>query len=81
MGTVTVRVPDEPERQMEDHDEIDWDELLQARIREELSVRTSSNVERAIAISDRLSREVGPDEDTTTETIREWRDRRGRESG
>lgn len=79
MATVSFRVPEELKERMEEHDEINWSALLRRSLEEEIGDLEDPGVTRALATSERLSREIDPadvGEGDTAEVIREFRDAR-----
>jgi predicted transcriptional regulator len=79
MATVSLRVPDELKKKMDEHGEINWSAVIRANIEEEIGRLESRSIGHAVATSERLSTEVDEEEVTdenTAETIREWRDTR-----
>ena len=79
MATVSLRVPDELKKKMDDHGEINWSAVIRANIEEEIGRLESRSIGHAVATSERLSTEIDEEEVTdenTAETIREWRDTR-----
>jgi len=79
MATVSLRVPEELKKKMDDHGEINWSAVIRANIEEEIGRLESRSIGHAVATSERLSTEIDDEEVTdenTAETIREWRDTR-----
>ena len=79
MPTVSLRVPDDLKKKMDEHGEINWSAVIRASIEEEIERLESHGIGHAIATSKRLSSEIGEEEvedENTAETMREWRDRR-----
>lgn len=79
MATVSLRVPDDLKRKMDEYDEINWSAVIRANIEEEIGRLESRSIGHAVATSERLSNEIAEEEVTdenTAETIREWRDKR-----
>jgi predicted transcriptional regulator len=79
MATVSLRVPDELKKKMDEHGEINWSAVIRANIEEEIGRLESRSIGHAVASSERLSTEIDEEEVTdenTAETIREWRDTR-----
>jgi len=79
MATVSLRVPDDLKRKMDEHGEINWSAVIRAYIEEEIGRLESRSIGHAVATSERLSTEVDEEEVTdenTAETVREWRDTR-----
>ena len=79
MATVSLRVPDELKRKMDEHGEINWSAVIRANIEEEIERLESRRIGHAVATSERLSHEIDQAEvkdENTAETIREWRDKR-----
>jgi predicted transcriptional regulator len=79
MATVSLRVPDELKKKMDEHGEINWSAVIRANIEEEIGRLESRNIGHAVATSERLSTEIDEEEVTdenTAETIREWRETR-----
>ena len=79
MPTISLRVPDELKKKMDEHGEINWSAVIRASIEEEIERLESRGIGHAVATSKRLSSEIGEEEvkdENTAETIREWRDRR-----
>jgi len=79
MATVSLRVPDELKKKMDEHGEINWSAVIRANIEEEIGRLESRNIGHAVATSERLSTEVDEEQVTdenTAETIREWRETR-----
>jgi len=79
MATVSLRVPEELKKKMDDHGEINWSAVIRANIEEEIGRLESRSIGHAVATSERLSTEIDEEEVTdenTAETIREWRDTR-----
>lgn len=79
MATVSLRVPDELKSKMDEYDEVNWSAVLRREIESELAALDARNVARAVATSERLSRELD-DESLETENvadvIRAYRDAR-----
>ena len=79
MATVSLRVPDELKRKMDEHGEINWSAVLRANIKDEIERLESRRIGHAVATSERLSNEIDEAEvrdQNTAEIIREWRDER-----
>ena len=79
MPTISLRVPNELKKKMDEHGEINWSAVIRASIEEEIERLESRGIGHAVATSKRLSSEIGEEEvkdENTAETIREWRDRR-----
>jgi len=79
MATVSLRVPDELKKKMDQHDEINWSAVLRANIEDEIGRLESRSIGHAVATSERLSNEITEEEvknKNTAETIRQWRDKR-----
>lgn len=79
MATVSLRVPDELKKKMDQHDEINWSAIIRANIEEEILQLDSRNIGHAVATSERLSNEIDDEEvknQNTAEIVREWRDTR-----
>jgi len=79
MATVSLRVPDELKKKMDEHGEINWSAVIRANIEEEIERLESRSIGHAVATSERLSNEIDQAEvkdENTAETIREWRDKR-----
>ena len=79
MATVSLRVPDDLKRKMDEHGEINWSAVIRAYIEEEIGRLESRSIGHAVATSERLSTEIDEEEVTdenTAETIREWRNTR-----
>ncbi|PSP77329.1 hypothetical protein BRC81_10140 [Halobacteriales archaeon QS_1_68_20] len=79
MSTVSFRVPDELRERMEEHDEVNWSEVLREHLRRELDELEGRDVARAVAASERLSDAIDPGEvadRNSADLIREWRGRR-----
>jgi len=81
MATVSLRVPDDLKKRMDEHGEINWSAVIRANIEEEVERLESRGIGHAVATSERLSNEIGEEEvmdENTAETIREWRNKRYR---
>ena len=79
MATVSLRVPDDLKKKMDEHGEINWSAVIRANIEEEIERLESRGIGRAVATSERLSNEIGEEEakgENTAETTREWQDER-----
>lgn len=79
MATVSFRVPDEVKSRMDEHDEINWSAVLRSHIEEELAEMEERNLARAVATSERLSRQIDPADvanQNTADAIRAWRNER-----
>jgi predicted transcriptional regulator len=79
MATVSLRVPDDVKKKMDEHAEINWSAVIRANIEEEIGRLESRSIGHAVATSERLSNEIDEGEVTdenTADTIREWRDKR-----
>lgn len=79
MATVSVRVPDDVKKKMDEHAEINWSAVIRANIEEELERLESRRIGHAVATSERLSNEIDEENVTdknTADTIREWREKR-----
>ena len=79
MATVSLRVPDEVKKKMDEHAEINWSAVIRANIEEEIGQLESRSIGHAVATSERLSNEIDEEEVTdenTADTIRKWRDKR-----
>lgn len=79
MGTVSLRVPDELKKRMDEHGEINWSAVIRANLEEEIERLESRSIGHAVATSERLSHEIDEEHVTdqnTAETIREWRNKR-----
>ena len=79
MATVSLRVPNDIKKKMDEHAEINWSAVIRANIEEEIERLESRSIGHAVATSERLSSEIGEEEvenENTAETIREWRDKR-----
>ena len=79
MATVSLRVPDELKKKMDEHGEINWSTVVRANIEEEIERLESRSIGHAVATSERLSNEIDQPkvkDENTAETIREWRDKR-----
>ena len=79
MASVSLRVPDELKRKMDEHSEINWSAVIRANIEEEIGRLESRSIGHAVATSERLSNEIDEGEikdENTAETIREWREKR-----
>ena len=79
MATVSLRVPDELKRKMDEHDEINWSAVLRANLKDEIERLESRRIGHAVATSERLSNEIDEADvrdQNTAEIIREWRDKR-----
>ena len=79
MATVSLRVPDDLKKKMDEHGEINWSAVIRANIEEEIERLESRGIGRAVATSERLSNDIDEEEvkdENTAETIREWRDKR-----
>lgn len=79
MATVSVRVPDDLKRRMEELDAVNWSAVIREHIRDELGEREERSLARAVAASERLSAAIDPADVAdlnTADDIREWRDRR-----
>lgn len=79
MATVSLRVPDALKEKMDEHTEINWSAIIRAHIREEVERLESRNVGHAVAVSERLSKDIDEAavaKTNTAETIRDWRERR-----
>ena len=79
MATVSLRVPEELKRRMDEHDHINWSAVIRATLEEELDQLESRAIGHAVATSERLSNDIDPAtvaDRNTAETIREWRDKR-----
>lgn len=81
MTTVSLRVPDDLKKKMDEHGEINWSAILRSNIEEEIERLEARNIGHAVATSERLSNEIDQEDvqtENTAETIREWRDKRYR---
>ena len=79
MPTVSIRVPDDLKKRMEEHEEIKWSSVLRSNLEEELDELDSRKIGHAVATSERLSNAIDTDdvaEEDSTEIIRKWRDKR-----
>ena len=79
MATVSLRVPDDVKKKMDEHAEINWSAVIRANIEEEIERLESRSIGHAVATSERLSNEIDEGEVTdenTADTIRKWRDKR-----
>ncbi|PSP95987.1 hypothetical protein BRC91_00325 [Halobacteriales archaeon QS_4_62_28] len=79
MASVSLRVPDELKRKMDEHSEINWSAVIRANIEEEIGRLESRSIGHAVATSERLSNEIDEREvkdENTAETIRKWREKR-----
>jgi len=79
MGSVSLRVPDELKKKMDEHSEINWSAVIRANIEEEIGRLESRSIGHAVATSERLSNEIDEGElkdENTAETIRKWREKR-----
>jgi predicted DNA-binding protein len=79
MATVSVRVPDEVKERMEAHGEINWSAVVRSHIEAELDRLESRSLAHAVSTSERLSRDIDPEdvsEANTADTIRKYRDER-----
>jgi hypothetical protein len=79
MATVSLRVPDALKEKMDEHSEINWSAVIRSNLEEEIERLESRNIGHAVAVSERLSKEIGEENVTdtnTADTIREWRDTR-----
>jgi len=79
MATVSLRVPDDVKKKMDEHAEINWSAVIRANIEEEIGRLESRSIGHAVATSERLSNEIDEEEVTdenTADTIRKWRDKR-----
>ena len=79
MATVSLRVPDEVKKKMDEHAEINWSAVIRTNIEEEIERLESRSIGHAVATSERLSNEIDKGEVTdenTADTIRKWRDKR-----
>lgn len=79
MATVSLRVPDDIKKKMDEHAEINWSAVIRANIEEEIERLESRSIGHAVATSERLSNEIDEGEltgENTAETIRKWRDKR-----
>ena len=79
MASVSFRIPDEVKERMEEHDEVNWSEVLRRHLTDELHDLELRNVAHAVATSERLSTAIDPDAVANTNTaaaIRTFRDTR-----
>lgn len=79
MATVSLRVPDDLKKEMDEHGEINWSAVIRSNIEEEIEQLEARNIGHAVATSERLSNEIDEDDvqhENTAETIREWREKR-----
>lgn len=79
MATVSVRVPDELKARMDQYEQVNWSAVLRRQIEAELADLGTRNVARAVATSERLSREIDAEsveDEDITRVIRGFRDER-----
>ena len=79
MATVSLRVPDDLKRRMEEHGEVNWSAVLRESIEDELAELESRRLAHAVGTSERLSGEIDPNEvedRDSADLVREWRERR-----
>ena len=79
MGTVSFRVPDEVKARMEEHDEINWSEVLRNHVEGELQELEARNIAHAVAVSERLSQAIDAEDvaaEESADIIRSYRETR-----
>ncbi len=70
MATVSLRVPDELKRKMDEHDEINWRAVLRRRLEDKIQEVERRDVARAVAVSERLSGQIDQEAVADTNTGR-----------
>ncbi|KMT45622.1 hypothetical protein EL22_28905 [Halostagnicola sp. A56] len=55
MATVSLRVPDDLKKEMDEHGEINWSAVIRSNIEEEIEQLEARNTGHAVATSERLS--------------------------
>jgi Arc/MetJ-type ribon-helix-helix transcriptional regulator len=75
MVNISVRVDDELKKEMEQHKEVNWSEIIREAIRSHLKQEKQRNLAKAVLINEKIRKKASEDYDST-EIIREWREKR-----